>query len=103
VGEPRPWGPRWRSTGGAGAGARRRAHRKNCGGKLFCEMRERDGRIEDAAQVFDEMPIRTVLKDARVLLLDEVSRMQDAVGRMLQRHAGRTHAVREELQYGGCE
>jgi pentatricopeptide repeat protein len=83
------------------------------------EMRERGGvdpvyamvisewcrfsHIEDAAQVFDEMPIRTVLKDARVLLLEEASRMQDAVGRMLQRRAGRTHAVREELQYGGCE
>jgi pentatricopeptide repeat protein len=63
----------------------------------------RFGRIEDAAQVFDEMPIRTVLKDARVLLLDEASRMQDAVGRMLQWRAGRTHVVREELQYGGCE
>jgi pentatricopeptide repeat protein len=63
----------------------------------------RFGRIEDAAQMFNEMPIRTVRKDAMVLLLDEASRMQDAVGRMLQRHAGRTHAVREELQYGGCE
>jgi hypothetical protein len=40
----------------------------------------RFGRIEDAAQVFDEMPIRTVLKDARVLLLDDTSRMQDVVG-----------------------
>jgi hypothetical protein len=66
-------------------------------------MRERDGRIEDAAQVYDEMPIRTVLKNARVLLLGEASRVQDAVGRMLQQRAGRTRAVREELQYGGCE
>jgi hypothetical protein len=68
---------------------------------LLCEMREhggvdpvyatvssewcRFGRIEDAAQVFDEMPIRTVPKNARVLLLDETSRVQDAVGRMLRR------------------
>jgi hypothetical protein len=66
-------------------------------------MRERDGRIEDAAQVYDEMPIRTVLKNARVLLLGEASRVQDAVGRMLQQLAGGTRAVREELQYGGCE
>jgi erythromycin esterase-like protein len=48
------------------------------------------------------MPIRTVLKNARVLLLGEASRVQDAVGRMLQRRARRTRAVREELQYGGC-
>jgi hypothetical protein len=67
------------------------------------EMRERGGRIEDASKVFDEMPMRTVSKNAKVLLLDEASRVQDAVGRMLQRHAGRTRAVREELQYGGCE
>jgi hypothetical protein len=53
--------------------------------------------------VFDEMPIRTVLKNARVLLLGEASRVQDAVGRMLQWRAGRTHAVRKEMQYGGCE
>jgi hypothetical protein len=43
--------------------------RRSCGGKLLREMQERGGRIEDAAQVFDEMPIRTVLKNARVLLL----------------------------------
>jgi hypothetical protein len=66
-------------------------------------MRERDGRIEDAAQVYDEMPICTVLKNARVLLLGEASRVLDAVGRMLQRRAGGTRAVREELQYGCCE
>jgi hypothetical protein len=48
-------------------------------------MQERDGRIKDAAQVFDEMPIRVVLEDARVLLLGEASRVQDAVGRMLRR------------------
>jgi pentatricopeptide repeat protein len=70
---------------------------------LFISGWCRFDRIEDAAQVFDEMPVRTVLKNARVLLLDEASRVQDAVGRMLQRRAGRTHAVREELQYGGCE
>jgi hypothetical protein len=44
-------------------------------------MQERDGRIEDAAQVFDDMPIRAVLENARVLLLGEASRVQDAVGR----------------------
>jgi hypothetical protein len=65
-------------------------------------MRERGGRIEDAAKVFDEMLAHAVLKNARVLLLDEASRVQDAVGRMLQRRAGqrragRTRAVREEL------
>jgi hypothetical protein len=51
------------------------------------EMRERDGRIKDAAKVFDEMPMRTVAKNARVLPLDEASRVQDAVGRMLRRCA----------------
>jgi hypothetical protein len=43
-------------------------------------MQERDGRIEDAAQVFDEMSIHMVLENARVLLLGEASRVQDAVG-----------------------
>jgi hypothetical protein len=38
-------------------------------------MRERDGRIEDAAQMFDEMPIRAVLENTRVLLLGEASRV----------------------------
>jgi hypothetical protein len=70
-------------------------------------MRERGGRIEDAAKEFDEMLAHVVLKNARVLLLDEASRVQEAVGRMLQRRArqrraGRTHAVREELQCSGC-
>jgi hypothetical protein len=51
------------------------------------KVREHDGRIEDAAKVFDEMPMRAVLKNARVLLLGEASRMQDAVGRMLRRCA----------------
>jgi hypothetical protein len=46
-------------------------------------MQERDGRLEDAAQVFDEMSIHVVLENARVLLLSEASRVQDAVGRML--------------------
>jgi hypothetical protein len=55
--------------------------RRSCGGELLCEMQERDGRLEDAAQVFDEMSIRVVLKNARVLLLSEASRVQDAVGR----------------------
>jgi hypothetical protein len=59
------------------------------------ERQERDGRIEDAAQVFDEVPIRVVLENVRVLLLGEASRVQDAVGRMLQPRAGRSHAVRE--------
>jgi hypothetical protein len=69
--------------------------RRSCGGELLCEMQERDGRLEDAAQVFDEMSIRVVLKNARVLLLSEASRVQDAVGRMWQRRAGRSHVVRE--------
>jgi pentatricopeptide repeat protein len=65
------------------------------------------GHIKDAAKVFDEMLARAVQKNARVLLLDEASRVQDTVGRMLQRRAGqrragRTHAVREELQCSGC-
>jgi hypothetical protein len=59
--------------------------RRSCGGKLLREMQERDGRIKDAAQVFDEMPIRVVLEDARVLLLGEASRVQDAVRLMLRR------------------
>jgi hypothetical protein len=40
----------------AGAGARRRARRRSCGGGLLHEMRERGDRIEDAVKVFDEMP-----------------------------------------------
>jgi hypothetical protein len=51
-------------------------------------MREHDGHIEDAAKVFDEMPMRAVLKNARVLLLGEASRVQDAVEQMLRRCAG---------------
>jgi hypothetical protein len=42
--------------------------RRSCGGKLLREMQERDGHIEDAAQVLDEMPIRMMLENARVLL-----------------------------------
>jgi hypothetical protein len=56
VGEPRPWGLRRRSTGGAGAGACRRARKRSCGGELLREMRERGDHIEDAVKVFDEMP-----------------------------------------------
>jgi hypothetical protein len=52
--------------------------RRSCGGKLLREMQERDGRIKDAAQVVDEMPIRAVLENARVLLLGEASRMRAA-------------------------
>jgi hypothetical protein len=61
--------------------------RNSCGGKLLREMQERDGHIEDAAQVFDEMPIRGVLENARVLLLGATSRVQDAIGRMLRQCA----------------
>jgi hypothetical protein len=43
------------------------------------EMRECGGRIEDASKVFDEMPMRTVLKNMKVLLLGEASRVRDAV------------------------
>jgi hypothetical protein len=43
-------------------------HRRSCDRELLCEMQERDGRLEDAAQVFDEMSIRVVLMNARVLL-----------------------------------
>jgi hypothetical protein len=72
--------------------------RRSCDEELLRAMQERGGvdpvyateisewyrfgRVEDEAQVFDEMPIRTVLKDARVLLLDEASRVQGTVGRM---------------------
>jgi hypothetical protein len=63
------------------------ARRRSCGGKLLREMQERDGRIEDVAQVFDEMPIRVVLENARVLLLGEASRVQDTVERRLRRCA----------------
>jgi hypothetical protein len=77
--------------------------RRSCDGELLREMQERDGRIEDAAQVFDEMPIRVVLENARVLLLGEASRVQNAVGRMLQRRAGRSHAVREVLRRDDSE
>jgi hypothetical protein len=94
-------------VGGPSGGWRPGARRRSCGGKLLLEMRERGGRIEDAAKVFDEMLAHAVLKNARVLLLDEASRVQDAVGRMLQRRAGqrragRTRVVREELQCDGC-
>jgi hypothetical protein len=61
--------------------------RRSCGGKLLRKTQECDGRMEDAAQVFDEMPIRVVLENARVLLLGEASRVQDAVGRILRRCA----------------
>jgi hypothetical protein len=61
--------------------------RWSCGGKRLRKMQERDGRIEDAAQVFDEMPIRVVLENTRVLLLGEASTVQDAVGRILRRCA----------------
>jgi hypothetical protein len=71
-----------------GWGERESGSRRSCHGKLLCEMRERGGRIEDATKVFDEMLAHAVLKNARVLLLDEASRVQDAVGRMLQRRAG---------------
>jgi pentatricopeptide repeat protein len=91
---------------------------RRCVAGLLCEMREcggvdpdyatvisgwcKSGRIEDVAKVFNEMLARAILKNARVLLLDEASRVQDAVGRMLQRCArqrcaGRSHTVREEL------
>jgi hypothetical protein len=58
--------------------------KRSCGGKLLREMQERDGRIEDVAQMFDEMRIRVVLENTRVLLLGEASRVQDAVGRILR-------------------
>jgi hypothetical protein len=61
--------------------------RRSCGEVFLREMQERDGRIKDAAQVFDEMPIRVLLEDARVLPLGEASRVQNAVGRMLRRCA----------------
>jgi hypothetical protein len=53
------------------------------------------------------MLMRAVLKNARVLLLGEASRVQDTVERMLRRCAGRwcagrSRAVREKLQYDGC-
>jgi pentatricopeptide repeat protein len=59
------------------------------------------GRIEDAAKVFDEMLARAVLKNARVLLLDEASRVQDAVGRMLRRCAGQRCAGAARQGWGG--
>jgi hypothetical protein len=67
--------------------AEQRHAQEECGGKLLRDMRERDGHIDDAAKVFDEMPVRAVLKKARVLLLGEASRVQDAVGRILRRCA----------------
>jgi hypothetical protein len=56
--------------------------------EVMREMRECGGRIKDAAKVFDEMPMRAVLKNARVLLLGEASRVQDAIGRMWRWCAG---------------
>jgi pentatricopeptide repeat protein len=44
--------------------------------------------IEDAAKVFDDMLARAVLKNVKVLLLNEASRVQDAVGWMLRWCAG---------------
>jgi hypothetical protein len=64
--------------------------RRGCGGKLLREMQERDGRIKDAAQVFDDMPIRVVLENVKALLLGEASRVQDAVRRILRRCADAT-------------
>jgi hypothetical protein len=39
--------------------------RRSCGGELLCEVQERNGRLEDAAQVFDEMSIRVVLENVQ--------------------------------------
>jgi hypothetical protein len=61
--------------------------RRSCDGKLLREMQEHDGHIEDAAKVFNEMPMCAVLTNARVLPLGEASRVQDGVGRMLRRCA----------------
>jgi hypothetical protein len=69
-------------------------HRRSSGGKLLREMQKRDSHILDAAQVFDEMPIRVVLEIARVLLLGEASRVQDAVGWILRRCADATQQGR---------
>jgi hypothetical protein len=78
----------WARAGDAGV---RRAEQRHAQEELRWNAVARDagtrGRIEDAAQVFDEMRIRVVLENARVLLLGEASRVQDAVGRMLRRCA----------------
>jgi hypothetical protein len=74
--------------------AQARARTRSCGGGFLREIRERGGRIRDAVKVFDEMLARMVLQNARVLMLDEASRVQDAVRRMLQRRAGQRHAGR---------
>jgi hypothetical protein len=79
-----------RSKRGSGNRRKRRSHagqrhaQEECGGKLLREMQERDSCVKDATQVFDEMPIRVLLEDARVLPLGEASRVQDAIGRMLR-------------------
>jgi hypothetical protein len=69
--------------------AERRHAQEELRWKAFAQGAGTRWRIEDAAKVFDEMPMRAVLKNARVLLLGEASRMQDAVGRMLRRCTGR--------------
>jgi hypothetical protein len=74
--------------------------KRSCGGKLLREMQERDGRIKDAAQVFDEMPIRVVLENARALLLGEASRVQDAVQQMRRKKGSSTRWSRRKQRRG---
>jgi hypothetical protein len=94
----------WQDRSKRGSGNRRR-RRSNCagqrraeqrhaqeeyGGKLLREMQERDDHIENTAQVLDEMPIRVMLENARVVLLGEASKVQDAIGRILRQCADAT-------------
>jgi ATP-dependent phosphoenolpyruvate carboxykinase len=63
-----------------------------------CYAKCRNDRIENAAQVFDEIRIRVVLENARVLLLSKAPRVQNAVGRMLRRCADASAWVEQHVR-----
>jgi hypothetical protein len=84
----------------------RRAEQQHAQEELRWKVVARDAGMRwpyrGAAQVFDEMLIRAVLENARVLLLGEASRVQDAVGWMLRRCAGQRCAGTARQGRGEC-
>jgi pentatricopeptide repeat protein len=54
-------------VGAPSGGWRPGARRRSCGGNLLREMQERDGRIEDAVKVFDEMLAAGEVKPTTVM------------------------------------
>jgi pentatricopeptide repeat protein len=67
---------------GPSGGWRPGVRRRSCGGKLLREMRECDGRIEDADKVFDEMVAAGEVKPTTVMYNALIgSRQGDGSGR----------------------